>query len=222
MNLRSPGASRANSHFASGGKAGAAAAAHLAAGDLREQLLGGQLAERAPQTLPVVAGREQLRAAGQRRCAAAARRRPASARQHALHDTGAGVDDVAVAERGRGVAEAEADGLGERDGAVGAALAERQPTEALAQRVDVRIAGRREAGGAGADAKVARAARLEQVVVERRDAVDGRLRQPGALGGESAVVVGDLAALLHRLLEDLQRGRSADRVVAADDLDEVA
>ena len=62
-----------------------------------------------------------------------------------------------------------------------------------AQLVDVRAAGRREARGAGADAHVAAPARRAQVVVERRDAVDGRLGQPGLRGDLADVLVGQLA-----------------------------
>ena len=51
-------------------------------------------------------------------------------------------------------------------------------------------------------ADVPLAARLDEVVVEGRDAVDRRLRQPRQRGRVAAVLVGDLAALVHRLLED--------------------
>ncbi len=205
-----------------GGEARAAAAADVRRLDLLEQLLGRHRRDGASQPLPVAAGREQRRPAGEHAARRGLGRGLHRARQHALDDAGPGVDDIAVAHRGRAVAEAEADRLGERDLAVGAARAELQ-AEAVADRVDVRVGGCREAGGAGADAHVAAApARLEQIVVERRDAVDGRLRQPGALGGQAAIVVGDLAALLHRRLEDFQRRRRSHLVVAADDLDEVA
>ena len=103
------------------------------------------------------------------------RRLRALAGEDALDDAGAGVDHVAVADRRRGMAEAQADGLGERDRTVVAALAELEP-EPLADPVDVLVAGGREARGPGAHADVARAARLEQVVVEGRDAVDGASR----------------------------------------------
>ena len=63
------------------------------------------------------------------------------------------------------------------------------------------------AGGAGADADVALAARLGEVVVEARDAVDGRLGQARGLGRGAAVVVGDLPVLVDRLLEDVDRRR---------------
>jgi hypothetical protein len=204
-------------------EAGAAAAADGCGLDLLEQLLRRQVLDRALEALPVAAVREQLGPAGQ---PAAARgglgRGLHRAREHARDDARPGVDDVAVADGGRGVAEAEADRLGERDLAVGAALAQPQ-AEPRGDLRDVLVGRRGEAGGAGADAHVAAApARLEQVVVEGGDAVNGGLGQPRARGGEPAVVVGDLAALLDRLLEHRERGRGPDLVVAADDLDEVA
>jgi hypothetical protein len=65
------------------------------------------------------------------------------------------------------------------------------------------------------------AARREQVVVERRDAVDRRLRQPGARGRVADVVVGQLAVAVDRVLEQRERCRRVVSVVAADQLDEV-
>ena len=142
---------------------------------------------------------------------------PASTRVDRL---GTGVDDVSVAHGGRGVAEAEADRLGERHRAVRRALAEAEP-ERGAELVDVRVAGRGEARRAGADADVARAARDHEVVVERRDPVDRRLRQPRRGRRRAPIVVGDLAVVLDRGLEDLDRGGCAHGMGAAHELDQV-
>ena len=87
---------------------------------------------------------------------------------------------------------------------------------------DVLVAAGGEAGGAGADPDVAAAPRLQQVVVEGRDAVDGGLGEPGELGGALAVLVGDLARAVHRPLEDVECGGGLLGVVAADQLYEVA
>ena len=73
----------------------------------------------------------------------------------------------------------------------------------------VRAAGRGEARGPRADAHVAAPARGEQVVVERRDAVDGRLGQARRLGGRADVVVRELAALAHGSAQQLDDGRRA-------------
>ncbi len=202
-----------------GGEARAAAAADVRGLDLLEQLLGRERRDRARQARPVVAVGEQHRLVdrdARRRLAAGQR----GSGDDAVDDPRPGVDDVAVAHRGRAVAVAQADGLGERDRPVGGALAELAP-EGGAQRVDVRVGGRREARRAGADADVARAARLQQVVVERRDAMDGGLGQAGQLGRGAAVVVGDLAVVLDGVLEHLERRRRPALVMAADDLDEV-
>ncbi len=102
-----------------------------------------------------------------------------------------------------------------------AALAERRGRAPRSICVDVRVAGRREAGGAGADADVARAARTEQIVVERRDAVDRGLGQPRHLRRAPAVLVGHLAVVLHRVLQDLERGRRIHCVMTANQLNEV-
>ena len=94
---------------------------------------------------------------------------------------------------GRGVAVAEADGLGQRQRAV----------RRRARRARGR--GRRSSSSTWASPVAAKhavpvhtrtwraPARHEQVVVEGRDAVDGRLGQPGALRGDAPVVVGDLS-----------------------------
>jgi hypothetical protein len=68
---------------------------------------------------------------------------------------------------------------------------------------------------------VARTARSEQVVVEGGDAADGRLRQSGRRGGGAAVGVGQLAVILHRLLQQLECGGGIDRVMTPDQLDEI-
>ena len=154
MKRRSPGALRANSHFVSGREAGAAAAAHGRRLDLREQLLGGHRGERVAQALPVAPAGEQHRPAVEHAARLGLVRRGRGAGEDARDRARPGVDHVAVANRRRAVAEAQADGLGERDLAVRAALAERQP-EAVADRVDVAVGGRREARRAGADAHVA-------------------------------------------------------------------
>src|ERR1019366_8456402 len=74
--------------------------------------------------------------------------------QHAPDDTIPGVDQIAVTDRRRGMAKAEADGLGQRHRAVVAPLAELE-AQRLAQLVDMRVGGRGEARRAGADAQVA-------------------------------------------------------------------
>ena len=203
-----------------GGEAGAAAPAHVRGLDDIEQVLGRHRRDRARQAVPRVPGGEQhglVERAARWRLAGVARR----AGDDPLDDARPGVDEVAVADGRRGVAEAEADRLGERDGAVGGALAE-LAAQRRAELVDVGVGGRGEARGAGADAHVAHAAGLQEVVVEGRHAVDGGLRQPRALGGEAAIVVGDLAVVGERGLEHLERRRRAELVMPADDLDEVA
>ena len=202
-----------------GREPGAAAPADLRRLDLLQQRLGRDaLVEHAPQARPVARPRQHR--LGERRLPRRLARRDAGAGQSPLHDARPRVDHVAVAHRGRAVAEAEADGLRQRDGAVLRPLTQPDP-ERRAQRVHVRVARRCEARGAGADAHMAHAARLQQVVVEGRDAVDRGLRQAGARRCLAPVRVGHLAAQLDGLLEHVERGRRVERVVAADQLDEV-
>ena len=86
----------------------------------------------------------------------------------------------------------------------------------------VRIAGGGEARRPGAHAHVTVPARDQQVVIEGRDPVHGRLGQPGALRRDPPVVVGDLAASIHRLFEDFERGRRSLPVVATDQFHQIA
>ena len=80
--------------------------------------------------------------------------------------------------------------------------------ETVRERLDVRPAGGREAGGARADTHVTRPARRAQVVVEGRDPVDGRLGQPGLRGDGTDVRVGQGAARRHGGGEQLDSRRS--------------
>ncbi len=100
--------------------------------------------------------------------------------QRSFDHTGTRVHTVALAHGGRGVTEAETHGLGQRNGAVAAALPEPHP-EAAGELPDVAVAVRGEAGGAGADPQVPAAPRRQQVVVEGRDPVHGRLGEAGHL-----------------------------------------
>ena len=126
MNFSSPSAARVNSHFRPAGNPAPPRPRRSAAFDLLEQLLGGQLLERSAQTGPVARhSQHRLVEHADRHSGSAAWR--ALAGEDALDDVRAGVDHVAVADRRRGVAEAQADGLGERDRAVVAALAELEP-----------------------------------------------------------------------------------------------
>ena len=218
MNFSSPSAARVNAHFRPAGKARAAPPAHVGLLDLVEELLGGELRERPLEAGPVP-GQGQHRLVEHRPPLGLGGLR-ALAREDPLDDPGPGVDHVAVADRGGGMAEAQADGLGERHRSVVAALAELEP-EPVADPVDVLVAGGGEAGGPGADADVARAARLEQVVVEGRDAVDRGLGEAGALRGLAAIGVGDLAVALERLLQHLERGRGGLAVMAPYELDQI-
>ncbi len=200
-------------------EAGPAAAADLGRLDLGEQAVGAELGEGTPQSPPIAARGEdwlgqEARPLGLGRGAALPRERP-------LQRPGPGVDRVADPDRGRGVAEAEADGLGQGDRAVRAALAW-SDTEPGAQALDRGLAGRGEACGPGADPHVALPTRGEQVVVEGRDAVDRCLGQPGYIGGALAVGVSQLTVVVHRLLQDLQGGGRVDGVVTADQLDQIA
>ena len=218
MNFSSPSAARVKPHFRPAGNPAPPRPRRSASFDLLEQLLGGQLLERSPQTGPVP--RNSQHRLVEHRPPLGFRGLRALAGKDPFDDVRAGVDHVAVADRRRGMAKAQADGLGERYRAVVAALAELEP-EPLPDPVDVLIAGGREARSPGAHADVARAARLEQVVVEGRDAVDGALGQAGALGGLAAVGVGDLSVALQRVLQHLERGRRRLAVMAANELDQV-
>ena len=159
--------------------------------------------ERALERRPV-AGRDQHRLLEH---AAPLRLRSAAAGtgEHARDRVRARVDDFAVADRrarsgrtpGRPSRRARAT---RRRGARPSCM-----PEPVAQRVDVRVAGRGEAGGAGAHPNVARVRGARQVVVEGRDAVDRRLGQPRRRGRRAPILVGDLAVILHRRLEHVER-----------------
>ena len=151
--------------------------------DLGEQLLGRQHRDGARQAGPGGAEPEQHRLV-QRAARGRLPRGSRRAREHALDDARPGVDDVAVAHRRRAVAEAQAGRLGERDRAVGAALAQ-LAAQALAQRVDMGAGRRREAGGPGADADVAPAVPRRSVrrhARSRRRPSRGRRDAAGARG----------------------------------------
>ena len=128
--------------------------------------------------------------------------------EHARHRAGAGVDDVAVADGGARVAEAEADRLPERDRAVVGPLPHPHAEPAL-ELVDVRVEPGRPTRRAGAGADVPRAARLRQVVVERGDAVDEGLGQAGLGGDAPPVVVGHRAVVVDRRLEQVEWRRTS-------------
>ena len=209
MNFSSPAAARANPHFAPGGEAGAAAAADLGRLHLLQQLpreSASRSTRRRPDQSP---GRVSTGSSSSSSTSPAPRRRahaPASTRATTpgpASTTSPSRTARRRCGRSRGRRSRRARPSRRR------ALAELQP-ERRAQLVDVRVAGRGEAGGPGADAHVARAARLQQVVVEGRDAVDGGLGQAGALGGLAAVLVGDLAAL-RRPPPSARRARSGRR-----------
>ena len=219
MNFCSPGRGARERPLVAGREASAAAAADGCLLDLLEQALRRVRGERLRQSRPVAGPREH--ALWEQAHPLGLDRRAARLREHALDDALAGVDQIAVAHGRRGVAEAQADGLAERDRSVLAALAELEP-ERRTQRVHVLGAGRGEAGGARADAHVATPARDQQIVVEARDAVDGSLRQARERRGGAAVIVGDLAVILERRLEHVERGRGVANVGAPDQLDEVA
>ena len=209
-----------------GGEARAAAPAHLGGFDLGEEALAAEFAERAPEAAPgagiIKLGPDRPREdrLGQQAHPVGLGGGAALAGEGALDRPGPRVDLVPDPDRRRGVAEAEADGLGEGDGAVGAALARRQ-AEPGAQLLDRALAGGDEAGGPGADPHVALPARGQQIVIEGGDAIDGGLGQPRRLGGGAAVGVGQLAVILHRLLQQLECGGGIDRVMTPDQLDEI-
>ena len=218
MNFSAPSEARANSHFVPAGKPAPPRPRTSAALTSASSSSGvsSASARRRPDQSPVL-GQDRLgeQAAG-RRLGGRARR----AGEHPLDDAGPGVDGLAVAHGGRGVAEAQADGLHQRDGAVLAALP--QPhAEAGGDLVDVRAAGRGEARGPGAHPHMAPAAAHDQVVVERRDPVDRGLREPRLGRDRADVVVGELAARLHGGAQQLHRGGGGDRVVTADQFDEI-
>ena len=201
------------------GEPRAAAPAEVGLGDLREELLRVEPRQHVRQRRPVAwRGQGGLGQEAARRGLLGV---PCGAGQHALDDARARVDHIAVADGGRAVAEAQADGFGERDGAVGRALARREP-EAVLQLVLVGAAGRREARRPRADAHVPAPARGAQVVVERRDAVHRGLREAGGRRRGAHVVVRELAALAHGSAEQLDDGRRAGRCAAAHELNEVA
>ena len=201
-----------------GGKARAAPSADLRLLDLMQELLGSQLGERPLEAGPVAGARQH--GLVEDRTPVGLRGLRARPRQDTVDYPGARVDHLAVANRRGGMAETQADGLGERDRSVVAALAQLEP-EPVADPVDVLVAGGGEAGRPGADADVACAPRLQEVVVESGDAVDRRLREAGALRGLTAIGVRDLTVALERFLQHLERGGSGLAVVTSYELDQV-
>ncbi len=109
----------------------------------------------------------------------------------------------------------------QRHAAVSAALAQPE-AETLGDRVHMSAAGRGKARRPGAHPHVPRPARHQQIVIERRDPVDRRLRHARHLGRVLAVLVGDLAVILDGGLQHRQRRRRVHAVVAADQLNQVA
>ena len=219
MNFVSPSAARVKLHFCPAGEARAAAAAHVRLPHLLEQLLGRLGRQRGAQAGVGAAPGEHRLVEDARGAGSGAS--TVVAPEDALDDAGARIDDLAVADGRRQVAEAQADRLGQRHLAVRRALPERQ-AETVADLVDVGVPGRGVARGAGADPDMATTARGEQVVVEGGDAVDGRLGQARALCSDATIVVGDLTASVHRLFQHVERRRRPFRVVAADQLYEIS
>ncbi len=202
-----------------GREAGTAAAAQVGGLHLLQEALGRELRERASQAREVALSEQHRLVEDAHRL-----RRlclPGRPREHALERARAGVDDVAVAERRARVAEAEAHGLAERARAVGRALADPQ-SEGRLDLGDVRSEVGRPAPRRRADADVPHAARLQEVVVERRDAVDGRLRKARELGRTTHVLGSHFAVVRHRLLQHVERGPGNRRArVSRDELDQV-
>ena len=136
----------------------------------------------------------------------ASRRRPAATRSTT---PAPGVDQVAVADRGRPCGRSRGRRSRRARRSPSSLRSPRLRPSAALDLADVLAEVGRPAGGAGADPDVAAPARLQQVVVEGRDAVDGRLGQARGRAPRRGVVVGDLAALTHRGAEQLDdRGRA--------------
>ncbi len=82
-------------------------------------------------------------------------------------------------------------------------------TEPGLELADLLVEARRPARGSGADAHDPLGRRLDEVVVEGRDPVDGRLGKPGHRRRVPAVVVGDLPTLRCGFPEDVERRHRA-------------
>ena len=169
-----------------GGEARAAAAAQVRGLYLGDQIVG-RGGERRAQPAPV-AGADQHRLVEDARPLGLGRG-PRFSGEHALERARPRVDDVALAEGRARVAEAEADGLVQRDRAVRRA---HRHAETALELADLLVEACRPARGSGADAHDPLGRRLDEIVVEGRDAVDGRLGKPGHRRRVPAVVVGDL------------------------------
>jgi hypothetical protein len=192
---------------------GAAATADLGGFDLLQELLRAELNERPPQTRPVPrTGHHRLI---EQAVPLRLGRRPGAAGDRARDHVGAGVDHRPVANRGRGVTEPQAHRLSQRDGAIGA-LGSKPEAQPLAHRIDVPAAGRRPARRPGAHPHMACTSRREKIVIERRDAIHRRLRQPGDLGRAPAILIGHLGVIIDRRLEHVQRRRRPHRMMAPD------
>ena len=141
-------------------------------------------------------------------------------RDHPRDHVGAGVDRLAVAHGGGGVAEAEADGLDELVEPSGERSPSLSPSvSSIWSMCSLPVAAKQAVPVQTRTWRLA--ASDEQVVVERGDAIHRGLRHPGELRGAPAVVIGHLAVVLDRFLQHLQRGRRVDCVVAANQLNEV-
>ena len=119
------------------------------------------------------------------------------------------------------MAEAKADGFGDRDAAVIAHLAHADAEPVADPLRAVGVAGLK-AGGSSADPHVALAARRDQVVIEGCNAVDRRFGKL-VVGRDGAdVVIGERAGLGDNFAQLRQRRRCIDGMVAARKFDQVA
>ena len=220
MNLVArPATPRANSHFVPAGKPAPPRPRTSAALTASSSASGGTAssARRSPDQSP---GRVSTGSSSTLASTRLGRGRRGAGEQP-LDRAGAGVDHVAVAHGRARVAVAEADGLGRaRPTGPRARSPSARPSASRDRR---RRARRRSPRSTPCRCTRARGApaRREQVVVERRDAVDRRLGQARALRGDPPVVVGDLSASIHRLFEHVERGGRSLLVVAADQLHQI-
>ena len=220
MNFSSPAAPRANSHLVPGGEAGAAAAADVGGLDRLEQRLGrDSVARGAART-----SRRARSAPARRAGSPGAARRPRRVAPASRRSTTPGPASIDVAVAHRRARRGRSRGRRSRRGRPRRRRrARRARGRARLELVDV--ARRRSRRSTPCRCRRARAARprgAQQVVVERRDAVDRRLGQAGALGRDPAVVVGDLAASIHRLFEHFERGGRSLLVVAPDQFHQIS
>ena len=119
------------------------------------------------------------------------------------------------------MAEAKADGFGDRDAAVITYFAHPHAEPVADPLRAIRVAGLK-AGCSGADPHVALAARRDQVVVEGCDAVDRRFGEL-VVGCDGAdVFVGERAGLSDNFAQLRQSRRGIDGMVAACEFDQVA